>query len=549
MAGTRAFSWTLANSILIISLSAFVSKLLLQAIVGWYLWRRTTSRKIMILARVKLEEARSQLSASRSPKSDDGECEEVEKHTAGSAKNGGEADDEWEGIIGFFHPFCNAGGGGERVLWAAIKATQKRWPKAVCCVYTGDHEAGKDEILERVQNRFNIELHPPTVVFLYLSTRHYVLSSTWPRFTLLGQSLGSIVLAFDAFSLLVPDIFIDTMGYAFALAFSKFCFPKIPTGAYVHYPTISTDMLGSLDTSPALGKGLNAGTGKGLRGFLKKRYWHLFANLYSRVGGSVDIVMTNSSWTASHIRTLWGPIRTKRRKPHAVSVVFPPCAVDDIINAIPLNAESEAKREPTVLYIAQFRPEKNHALLLRSFARFLKSHSKLKAKEEEPGLPKLVLIGSVRDASDATRVYELRLLAHELHLTPNHIMFITDASFPTILSHLAAASVGANCMWNEHFGIGVVEYQAAGLIPVVNDSGGPKMDIVIAWEGRETGFKASTEEGYAKGFAQVLGMDGEKRLEMRKRARARARAFGEEEFEKRWIGEVGKLVEMAGEKK
>jgi hypothetical protein len=23
----------------------------------------------------------------------------------------------------------NAGGGGERVLWAAVKATQKRWPK------------------------------------------------------------------------------------------------------------------------------------------------------------------------------------------------------------------------------------------------------------------------------------------------------------------------------------------------------------------------------------------------------------------------------------
>lgn len=347
----------------------------------------------------------------------------------------------------------------------------------------------------------------------------------------------------------MPDIFIDTMGYAFVLAFSKFCFPKIPTGAYVHYPTISTDMLGSLATSPALGKGLNAGTGKGLRGFLKKRYWHVFANLYSRVGGSVDIVMTNSSWTASHIRTLWGPVRTKRRKPHAVSVVFPPCAVDDIINAIPLNAESEAKREPTVLYIAQFRPEKNHSLLLRSFARFLKSQSGLRKREEEPGLPKLILIGSVRDASDATRVYELRLLAHELHLTPNHITFITDASFPTILSHLAAASVGANCMWNEHFGIGVVEYQAAGLIPVVNDSGGPKMDIVIAWEGGETGFKASTEEGYAKCFAQVLGMDGEDRLEMRKRARGRARAFGEEEFEKRWIDEVGRLVEMVAEER
>ena len=26
--------------------------------------------------------------------------------------------------VGFFHPFCNSGGGGERVLWSAIKAVQ-----------------------------------------------------------------------------------------------------------------------------------------------------------------------------------------------------------------------------------------------------------------------------------------------------------------------------------------------------------------------------------------------------------------------------------------
>ena len=28
--------------------------------------------------------------------------------------------------IGFFHPYCNAGGGGERVLWTAIRALQTR---------------------------------------------------------------------------------------------------------------------------------------------------------------------------------------------------------------------------------------------------------------------------------------------------------------------------------------------------------------------------------------------------------------------------------------
>ncbi|KAL8686951.1 MAG: hypothetical protein Q9218_006739, partial [Villophora microphyllina] len=288
------------------------------------------------------------------------------------------------------------------------------------------------------------------------------------------------------------------MGYAFALAFSKFFFPTIPTSAYVHYPTISTDMLGSLNTS---GQGLNAGTGNGLRGFVKKQYWHLFARLYNRVGGSVDVVMTNSSWTASHIRTLWGPARSKRRKPHPVSVVFPPVAVDEIVRSIPLTQESERERQPTILCIAQFRPEKNHTLLLRSFARFLASTANVKKEDS----PKLVLIGSVRDSADATRVYQLRLLAHELQITKN-TSFITDASFPTILRHLRTSNIGANCMWNEHFGIGVVEYLAAGLISVVNDSGGPKLDIVVPWvekegaEKGETGFKASIEEEYSDAF-------------------------------------------------
>lgn len=49
-------------------------------------------------------------------------------------------------------PSCsNAGGGGERVLWEAVRSTQKRWPKAICAIYTGDHEVTKTAMLERVQ--------------------------------------------------------------------------------------------------------------------------------------------------------------------------------------------------------------------------------------------------------------------------------------------------------------------------------------------------------------------------------------------------------------
>jgi hypothetical protein len=39
-------------------------------------------------------------------------------------------------------------------------------------------------------------------------------------------------------------------------------------------------------------------------------------------------------------------------------------------------------------------------------------------------------------------------------------------------------------MWNEHFGIGVVELMAAGVVTIAHNSGGPKMDIVVGevWE-------------------------------------------------------------------
>lgn len=282
--------------------------------------------------------------------------------------------------------------------------------------------------------------------------------------------------------MLVPDIFIDTMGYAFALALSKFFFPDIPTAAYVHYPTISTDMLGSLDAET--GKGLNAGAGKGWRGKMKRSYWHMFAWMYSWAGGGIDVVMTNSSWTQAHIRSLWGANRAKRHRIADVDVVFPPVAVEELEEAIAVDELSEKNRERVLLYIAQFRPEKNHALVMRAFSQMI--HTAADDDSKSTAEAKLVLIGSVRNSEDATKVYDLRLLAHELKVK-DQVEFLCDASWPEILRWLRKSWVGVNGMWNEHFGIGVVEYQAAGLICVVNDSGGPREDIVVEYDGGPTG--------------------------------------------------------------
>ena len=403
--------------------------------------------------------------------------------------------------------------------------------------------------LTLTQERFNIELHPPTLMLLYLDTRYHLLASTWPRFTLLGQSVGSLLVAYNAFSLLVPDILIDTMGYAFTLAACKFLFPDVPTGAYVHYPTISTDMLGSLDAKQSEGKGVNAGAGKGLRGTMKRAYWYLFARLYGWVGGHVDVVMTNSSWTQNHIKQLWDHSRAQKKVIYPVEVVFPPCAVEELERAVEVNATSERNREPVLLYVAQFRPEKNHQLVLRAFSQFLNTFQSRSTHANDPGKqPRLVLVGSVRDSSDETFIYALRILARELHIQES-VTFLLNASWETIMDYLRTASVGINAMWNEHFGIGVVEYEAAGLISVVNNSGGPKNDIVIDEGDGPTGYHASTESEYAEAFYKALTLSPETAFSMRLRAQKTARRFNEPAFEKQWLKHTGHLVQLQGRAK
>lgn len=126
----------------------------LGAALGWYLRRKTDGRRALIVRLAEEQEREYQEKgpgkSSRRSSLDD-EWESIEASTAGTSKNGEKGDRDWDGIVGFFHPFCNAGGGGERVLWAAIRATQKRWPKAKCVVYTGDHDVTKEKILERVE--------------------------------------------------------------------------------------------------------------------------------------------------------------------------------------------------------------------------------------------------------------------------------------------------------------------------------------------------------------------------------------------------------------
>lgn len=69
--------------------------------------------------------------------------------------------------VGFFHPYTNDGGGGERVLWCALRAIQEENPSLDCAVYTGD-DASPQSLMARAFDRFGVKLlHLPQVEECY----------------------------------------------------------------------------------------------------------------------------------------------------------------------------------------------------------------------------------------------------------------------------------------------------------------------------------------------------------------------------------------------
>ncbi|KII91044.1 glycosyltransferase family 4 protein [Plicaturopsis crispa FD-325 SS-3] len=456
-------------------------------------------------------------------------------------KSSGSSSQRTKKIVGFFHPYCNAGGGGERVLWTAVRAMQCTEPDVISVVYSGDIDASKDQIIAKVKARFEITLDPDTLHFVFLNSRWAVEDATWRHFTLLGQSLGSIYLAYEALSKLIPDLYIDTMGYAFTLpVFALLC--GVPVGAYVHYPTISTDMLARVRSRSASHTNADVVRRSSLLSNGKLLYYRAFMYVYAHCLRTSSFLMANGSWTKNHVDSiivhsdplfdlLFAPLAftlgfffgRRGAVVREVQIVFPPCDTREMAT---FKLEG---RERVVLSIAQFRPEKDHIMQVRAFAALLEAHPELKDANV-----RLVLIGGSRNAGDQQRVEMLQAMVQEAGLTDS-VEFIVNASYPVMLGWLARASVGLSTMVDEHFGINVVEFMAAGVIPVAHASAGPLNDIVVPVDGQPTGYHAKTRDEFAQAMYRALTLPPVEELAMRARARHWAvQTFSEAEFERGW---------------
>ncbi|URE42315.1 Glycosyl transferases group 1 [Musa troglodytarum] len=396
--------------------------------------------------------------------------------------------------VGFFHPYTNDGGGGERVLWCFVRAMQEENPDLDRAVFTVD-DASPQSLAARALDRFGVKLlRPPQ-------------EHTYPHFTMIGQSLGSVYLLWEALCKFTPQFYFDISGYAITYSLARIFGCKVT--CYTNYTTISLDMVSLVFSSTAQCTimMLQLLSDNILLSRCKLVYYTIFSWLSWSVGSCAHLAMVNSSWTRSLIDCLWKiPPLTKR--------VYPPCDTSSL-QMLPLG---KPVKSPVIISVGQFCPEKAHSLQLEAFA-----HA-VGILDQDMPRPKLQFMGSCRNKQDEERLWKLKERCRELNLD-NFVEFHRDASYRDLVQLLCGAVSGLHSMIDEHFGISVVEYMASAVIPI-----GPKMDIALNEGGRKTGFLASNKEEYTEAILKVITMAEAERLAIAAVVRKCTQRFSEQKF-------------------
>ncbi|KAK6203294.1 protein required for asparagine-linked oligosaccharide assembly [Scheffersomyces amazonensis] len=396
-------------------------------------------------------------------------------------------------LYGFFHPYANNGGGGERVLWESVKATLLADDRNIAIIYTTNTDVEPLNILENVSKKFQINnLDSKRILFIYLRRFNNLIDGAyWKHFSLIGQLIGSILLALEAMQELSPDVWIDTMGLPGSYLPVSLIL-KIPILAYVHYPIIQPEMFNKLKFKSLKLSEFTQFSWLNPRDYIalgKLIYWSLLYWFYAFLGSRVDITLANGTWTHNHLESIWV---FNRAFGNQLEILYPPCGTES------LSSESESESNPPqsrlnkLLYVAQFRPEKRHSLILKEYSQFLKKNFP-NVSQPNSSIPTIVFLGSCRTPDDTSTLTLLKSEVEQLQLS-NFVEFVVDQPYSEVIHWLSISKFGLNAMWNEHFGIGVVEYLARGVIPLVHASAGPYLDIVTGWndENKEEAWRNNT---------------------------------------------------------
>src|SRR3989449_5443005 len=213
----------------------------------------------------------------------------------------------------------------------------------------------------------------------------------------------------------------------------------------------------------------------------------------------VRILLSVSDFTREFVQKAW------RRDS---VTVYPPCPVE-----IYSELDRMQPRENLVVTVGRIVPEKRFHLFVELARRVPTT--------------RFVAIGSLPDGTSA--YYErLRRTA------PANVSFVLSP-LRKVKDLLGRAMAYVHCAENEHFGITIVEAMAAGCVPIVHDSGGPR-EIVTS----DVGFRWSHLLAAVRQIT-TLAEDDRLRRELSATSSARARQFRPEVFE----SEMTKVLQLS----
>lgn len=222
---------------------------------------------------------------------------------------------------------------------------------------------------------------------------------------------------------------------------------------------------------------------------LWRLYYRAASSYYRNRVRRVRTLLSVSDFTQGFVQKKWG---------RGSITVYPPCPVEDYSELGRIQP-----RENLVVTVGRIVPEKRFHLFVE-LARMV------------PGT-RFIVIGSLPDRT--SDYYEaLRRMA------PGNVSFVLSP-LRKVKDLLGRAMTYVHCAENEHFGITIVEAMAAGCVPVVHDSGGPR-EIVT----KGVGFRWQNLAVAAQQIKNLVEND-QLRREFSAASSARAQEFGPEVFE------------------
>jgi glycosyltransferase involved in cell wall biosynthesis len=215
------------------------------------------------------------------------------------------------------------------------------------------------------------------------------------------------------------------------------------------------------------------------------------------------ILITNSKFTRQLIGTYLGTYPL---------VVYPPV---------------ETTKYMTVRHI----PKKGNIVLTISRLEEIKNLSLIPKIARETKNAKFIILGSTAAASKG---YISQLLREARAFgVENRIEVVQNANETSKKEILSRAKIYLHTMPGEYFGISIVEAMAAGLVPVVHQSGGPWLDILEESQGAY-GYSYRSVDEAAHIINKLLEKEHE-RLQVSSRAIERSKLFDSERFKRSMV--------------